>query len=115
MRRPARPTPRRRVTRVIGGRYYGPASKELTPATARAAFDGLKRSKPKNHFAVGMRDDVTRTSLDAAYRATPPRADSTARRSSSAEARRPARSASSSGISMTRSTPARPTTQGRLR
>jgi len=51
------------VPRVIGGRY-GLASKEFTPAMARAIFDELKGSKPKNHFTVGIHDDVTHTSLD---------------------------------------------------
>jgi pyruvate-ferredoxin/flavodoxin oxidoreductase len=51
------------VSRVIGGRY-GLASKEFTPAMARAIFDELKGSKPKNHFTVGIHDDVTHTSLD---------------------------------------------------
>ena len=52
-----------RIPRVIGGRY-GLASKEFTPAMARAIFDELKKSKPKNHFTVGIHDDVTHTSLD---------------------------------------------------
>ncbi len=51
------------VPRVIGGRY-GLASKEFTPAMAKAVFDELKRPVPKNHFTVGIRDDVTQTSLD---------------------------------------------------
>jgi pyruvate-ferredoxin/flavodoxin oxidoreductase len=51
------------VPRVIGGRY-GLASKEFTPAMAKAVFDELKRPVPKNHFTVGIRDDVTHTSLD---------------------------------------------------
>jgi pyruvate-ferredoxin/flavodoxin oxidoreductase len=49
--------------RVIGGRY-GLASKEFTPAMAKAVFDELKKPTPKNHFTVGIRDDVTNTSLD---------------------------------------------------
>jgi len=49
--------------RVIGGRY-GLASKEFTPAMAKGTFDELKKSTPKNHFTVGIRDDVTHTSLD---------------------------------------------------
>lgn len=51
------------VPRVIGGRY-GLASKEFTPAMAKAVFDELKRATPKNHFTVGIRDDVTHASLD---------------------------------------------------
>jgi pyruvate-ferredoxin/flavodoxin oxidoreductase len=49
--------------RVVGGRY-GLASKEFTPAMAKAVFDELKKPTPKNHFTVGIRDDVTHTSLD---------------------------------------------------
>ena len=51
------------VPRVIGGRY-GLASKEFIPAMAKAIFDELKKSTPKNHFTVGIRDDVTHTSLE---------------------------------------------------
>ena len=51
------------VPRVIGGRY-GLASKEFTPAMAKAIFDELQKSAPKNHFTVGIHDDVTHTSLD---------------------------------------------------
>jgi pyruvate-ferredoxin/flavodoxin oxidoreductase len=49
--------------RVVGGRY-GLSSKEFTPAMAKAVFDNLARSKPKNHFTVGIIDDVTHTSLE---------------------------------------------------
>ena len=49
--------------RVVGGRY-GLASKEFTPAMAKATFDELKKPAPKNHFTVGIHDDVTHTSLD---------------------------------------------------
>ncbi|MER2600696.1 MAG: pyruvate:ferredoxin (flavodoxin) oxidoreductase [Caldilineales bacterium] len=49
--------------RVIGGRY-GLSSKEWTPAMAKAVFDELRKDKPKNHFTVGINDDVTFTSLD---------------------------------------------------
>ena len=48
---------------VIGGRY-GLASKEFTPAMVKAVFDELGKAKPKNHFTVGIVDDVTYTSLD---------------------------------------------------
>jgi len=51
------------VPPVIGGRY-GLASKEFTPAMAKAIFDELKKSTPKNHFTVGINDDVTHSSLD---------------------------------------------------
>jgi len=49
--------------RVIGGRY-GLSSKEFTPAMAKAVFDELQKAEPKNHFTVGIEDDVTKTSLD---------------------------------------------------
>ena len=51
------------IPRVIGGRY-GLASKEFTPAMCKAVFDELKKATPKNHFSVGINDDVTFTSLD---------------------------------------------------
>jgi pyruvate-ferredoxin/flavodoxin oxidoreductase len=52
-----------RMPRVIGGRY-GLSSKEFTPAMAKAVFDEIKKAAPKNHFTVGIRDDVTHTSLE---------------------------------------------------
>jgi pyruvate-ferredoxin/flavodoxin oxidoreductase len=51
-----------RMPRVIGGRY-GLSSKEFTPAMCKAVFDELKEVRPKNHFTVGINDDVTNTSL----------------------------------------------------
>lgn len=48
---------------VIGGRY-GLSSKEFTPAMAKAVLDELKKPRPKNHFTVGITDDVSHTSLD---------------------------------------------------
>jgi len=50
------------MPRVIGGRY-GLSSKEFTPAMVKAVFDNLKSSSPKNHFTVGITDDVGMTSL----------------------------------------------------
>jgi len=50
-------------TQVIGGRY-GLSSKEFTPAMVKAVFDELSKSEPKNHFTVGIHDDVSHTSLD---------------------------------------------------
>jgi pyruvate-ferredoxin/flavodoxin oxidoreductase len=47
---------------VTGGRY-GLASKEFTPAMARAVLDSLAAEAPRNHFTVGIADDVSRTSL----------------------------------------------------
>ncbi len=49
--------------RVVGGRY-GLSSKEFTPAMVKAVFDELKNAAPKNHFVVGINEDVTHTSLD---------------------------------------------------
>jgi pyruvate-ferredoxin/flavodoxin oxidoreductase len=51
------------MPKVIGGRY-GLSSKEFTPAMIKAIFDELKKDQPKNHFTVGIVDDVTHTSLD---------------------------------------------------
>ena len=48
--------------RVVGGRY-GLSSKEFTPAMLKSVFDELNQAKPKNHFTVGIVDDVTHTSL----------------------------------------------------
>jgi pyruvate-ferredoxin/flavodoxin oxidoreductase len=47
---------------VIGGRY-GLSSKEFTPAMVKAVFDELNKELPKNHFTIGIEDDVTFTSL----------------------------------------------------
>ncbi|PYU40356.1 MAG: pyruvate:ferredoxin (flavodoxin) oxidoreductase [Acidobacteria bacterium] len=52
-----------RNLRVIGGRY-GLSSKEFTPAMAKAVFDELKRPVARNHFTIGIHDDVTHTSLE---------------------------------------------------
>jgi pyruvate-ferredoxin/flavodoxin oxidoreductase len=49
--------------RVIGGRY-GLSSKEFTPAMVKGVFDELARPKPKNHFTVGIIDDVTHTHIE---------------------------------------------------
>ena len=43
---------------VVGGRY-GLSSKEFTPAMVKAVFDNLALNEPKNHFTVGITDDVT--------------------------------------------------------
>jgi pyruvate-ferredoxin/flavodoxin oxidoreductase len=51
------------MPKIIGGRF-GLSSKEFTPAMAKAVFDELKKTAPKNHFTVGIDDDVTHTSLD---------------------------------------------------
>jgi pyruvate-ferredoxin/flavodoxin oxidoreductase len=49
--------------RVIGGRY-GLSSKEFTPAMVKGVFDELTKAEPKNHFTIGINDDVSHTSLD---------------------------------------------------
>ncbi|MDX2229309.1 MAG: pyruvate:ferredoxin (flavodoxin) oxidoreductase [Leptolyngbyaceae cyanobacterium bins.349] len=51
------------IPKVIGGRY-GLSSKEFTPAMIKAVFEQLKQPKPKNHFTIGIHDDVSQTSLD---------------------------------------------------
>ncbi len=51
------------LPRVIGGRY-GLSSKEFTPAMVKAVFDELSREQPKNHFTVGINDDVSHSSLE---------------------------------------------------
>jgi pyruvate-ferredoxin/flavodoxin oxidoreductase len=51
------------MPRVIGGRY-GLSSKEFDPAMAKAVFDELTKDQPKNHFTVGIVDDVSHTSLE---------------------------------------------------
>jgi pyruvate-ferredoxin/flavodoxin oxidoreductase len=52
-----------RSLKVIGGRY-GLASKEFTPAMVKAVYDELLKPNPKNHFTIGIFDDITHTSLD---------------------------------------------------
>jgi pyruvate-ferredoxin/flavodoxin oxidoreductase len=48
---------------VVGGRY-GLGSKEFTPGMVKAVFDNLDKENPKNHFTVGINDDVCNTSLE---------------------------------------------------
>lgn len=52
-----------RPVRVVGGRY-GLSCKEFTPAMVKAVFENLKAEQPKNHFTIGIQDDLTYTSLD---------------------------------------------------
>jgi pyruvate-ferredoxin/flavodoxin oxidoreductase len=47
---------------IVGGRY-GLGSKELTPGMAKGVYDNLKLDKPKNHFVIGINEDVTDCSL----------------------------------------------------
>ncbi len=51
------------LTTIIGGRY-GLSSKEFTPAMVKGVFDNLTQDRPKNHFTVGIKEDVTNTSID---------------------------------------------------
>ncbi len=48
---------------IVGGRY-GLGSKEFNPPMVKGIFDNLAKEKPKNHFTVGIVDDVSHTSLD---------------------------------------------------
>jgi pyruvate-ferredoxin/flavodoxin oxidoreductase len=54
------------MPRLIGGRY-GLSSKEFNPAMVKAVYDELAKENPKNHFTVGINDDVTHTSLTVDY------------------------------------------------
>jgi pyruvate-ferredoxin/flavodoxin oxidoreductase len=49
--------------RVIGGRY-GLGSKEFTPAMVKSVFEEIGKEAPKNHFTIGINDDVSHTSLE---------------------------------------------------
>ena len=49
--------------RIINGRY-GLSSKEFTPAMVKAVYDEMAKPAPRNHFTVGIVDDVTHTSLE---------------------------------------------------
>ena len=50
------------LPQVIGGRY-GLSSKEFTPGMVKGIFDELKKTQPKNHFTIGINDDVSGSSL----------------------------------------------------
>lgn len=50
------------MPKVIGGRY-GLSSKEFTPAMGKAIFDEMNKAQPKNHFTIGINDDVSHSSL----------------------------------------------------
>ncbi len=51
------------IPTIVGGRY-GLGSKDFTPGMAKAVFDNMLSAGPKNHFTVGINDDVTFTSLE---------------------------------------------------
>ncbi|MGD9487507.1 MAG: pyruvate:ferredoxin (flavodoxin) oxidoreductase [Calditrichaceae bacterium] len=55
--------PTERFPKFIGGRY-GLSSKEFTPAMIMGIYDELKKDKPKNHFTIGIKDDLSNTSLE---------------------------------------------------
>ena len=59
---------------VIGGRY-GLSSKEFTPAMVKGIFDELTKAAPKNHFTIGIDDDVSHSSLtyDATFSTEDPK------------------------------------------
>ncbi len=52
-----------KIPRIIAGRY-GLSSKEFTPVMVKRVFDELNEVKPKNHFTIGINDDVTGRSLE---------------------------------------------------
>jgi pyruvate-ferredoxin/flavodoxin oxidoreductase len=54
---------RTRMPRVIGGRF-GLSSKEFTPGMVAGVFSELDRDNPKNHFTIGIHDDVSGSSLN---------------------------------------------------
>ena len=47
---------------IFAGRY-GLSSKDTTPAQIKAVYDNLLLAEPKNHFTIGIVDDVTNLSL----------------------------------------------------
>ena len=52
-----------RHIKMIGGRY-GLSGKEFTPAMVKGLFDEMAKGEPKNHFTLGIDDDVTHASLE---------------------------------------------------
>jgi len=66
-------TPFKTLPKVVGGRY-GLSSKEFTPGMAKAVFEHLSAPQPKNHFTIGITDDVSHTSLawDPSFSVEPP-------------------------------------------
>ena len=54
---------RKQTPTILGGRY-GLGSKEFNPSMVKAVFDNMNDSNPRNHFTVGIVDDVTHTSLE---------------------------------------------------
>jgi pyruvate-ferredoxin/flavodoxin oxidoreductase len=56
-------TPFKSFPTLVAGRY-GLSSKEFTPAMVKGVFDEISKPHPKNHFTVGIVDDVTHTSIE---------------------------------------------------
>ncbi len=56
-------SPFEKMPKVIGGRF-GLSSKEFTPAMVKGLYDEMKKEKTKNHFTVGILDDVTNNSIE---------------------------------------------------
>jgi pyruvate-ferredoxin/flavodoxin oxidoreductase len=52
-----------RFLKVVGGRY-GLSSKEFTPAMVKGVYEHIAAEKPRNNFTVGIKDDVSHTSID---------------------------------------------------
>ncbi|SIQ40655.1 pyruvate:ferredoxin (flavodoxin) oxidoreductase [Halanaerobium kushneri] len=48
---------------IVGGRY-GLSSKDTTPTQINAVFENLRKDEPKDHFTIGIKDDVTNTNLE---------------------------------------------------
>ncbi len=67
--------PLAQMPKVVGGRY-GLSSKEFTPAMVKGIFDEMRKEQPKNHFTIGIYDDVSHTSLayDPAFSIEDPKA-----------------------------------------
>ena len=57
----------RSMSKILGGRY-GLSSKEFDPAMVKAVFDELDKENSKNHFTIGINDDVSNTSLEIGER-----------------------------------------------
>ena len=53
--------------KVVGGRY-GLGSKEFNPSMIYSVYKNLEQAEPKNHFTVGIYDDITNTSLDFSFK-----------------------------------------------
>jgi pyruvate-ferredoxin/flavodoxin oxidoreductase len=52
----------RPAPKIVGGRY-GLSSKEFNPAMVKSVLDNLSQESPKNHFTIGINDDLSHTSL----------------------------------------------------